>query len=75
MLTVRAKFQCHSVTEFNYGGKQAKFSAVHGNNGENKDFTTATPSGQLEITISKDVPATDFFKPGKEYYLDFTAAE
>lgn len=72
--TVKAKFKCNSVENFEYG-KRAKLSAVYGTEGENKDFTTATPSGQLEISISKDVPAAEFFEPGKDYYLTFEKAE
>lgn len=75
MSTVRAKFKCDSVTQFGYGGKEAKMSAVYGQQGENKDFTDATPSGQLSISISKDVPAANFFEPGQEYYLTFEKAD
>jgi hypothetical protein len=74
MKTVRAKFQCNSI-EINTWTKTAKLSAVCGAEGENKDFTEATPNGTLEIMIQGDVPASEFFKPGKEYYLDFTIAE
>jgi hypothetical protein len=74
MKTVRAKFNCNSVENFSHG-KTAKLNAVYGNEGENKDFTDSTPSGTLEIGINGDVPAADFFEPGKEYYLDFTLAE
>ena len=74
MSTLRAKFKCNSVTNFEFG-KQAKLSAVCGTEGENKDFTKATPNGQLEISISKDVPASDFFEPGNDYYLTFEKSE
>lgn len=74
MEQVVAKFKCNSVTEYLYG-KEASFSAVYGNSGENKDFTDATPSGNLTIGISKDAKASDFFVPGGEYYLTFSKAE
>ena len=71
---VRAKFKCNSIeqTEWN---KNVVMVVVMGNNGENKDFNDATPSGRLEISIHGDVPAANFFEVGKEYYLDFTEAE
>lgn len=74
MASVRAKFICNSVESFTHG-KTAKLHAVYGKEGENKDFTDATPSGSLDINISGDVPANNFFEPGKEYYLDFTKSE
>lgn len=72
---VRAKFSCNSIEEFAFGSKTAKLTAIYGNEGENKDFTDSTPSGNLEINISGKVPAKDFFNAGKNYYLDFTEAE
>ena len=74
METVRAKFRCDSVESFYGGLKKAKLNAVYGKEGENKDFTDATPSGNLEISIWGNMPASNFFEPGKEYYLDFTEA-
>ena len=73
--TIRAKFQCHCVEHLAHEGRTAKFSAIYGDKGENKDFTEATPYGTIEIGISGDVVAKDFFEPGKEYYIDFTQAE
>ena len=70
---VRAKFKCHSIEE-NEWDKKAKLTAVVGNDGENKDFNDATPSGNLEISIHGQVPAANFFEVGKEYYMDFTKA-
>jgi hypothetical protein len=78
MRTIRAKFRCDTVipaTE--HYDSVAYLSAVYANedgteNEENKSFSNATPSGQLTISISKDVPASKFFKPNRHYYLDFT---
>ena len=39
---------------------------------ENKAFSEATPSGSLDIAIDSEVPANNFFKENREYYLDFT---
>jgi hypothetical protein len=71
---VRAKFNCTSIEKYQFG-MTAKFMAVYGKEGENADFTKATPNGTLQIGISSDVPASEFFTPGKSYYLDFTPAE
>lgn len=73
MKAIRAKFVCESVTELTHQ-KQIKMYAVYSDTEENKDFTEASPDGQLSISIMKEMPASDFFKPGKEYYLDFTEA-
>ncbi len=70
---MRAKFQCNSIEDFGYS-KTAKLTAVCGNQGENKDFTEATPWGELKIMIQGNVPAADFIKVGKSYYLDFSEA-
>ena len=70
-MTVRAKFHCNSIESYIHGTR-AKLTAVYGKEGENHDFAKATPSGIVEISIDEDVPASTFFKPGEEYYLDFT---
>jgi len=74
MKKVRAKFQCNAITDYGTT-KVAQLGAVYGTEGENKDFTDATPSGDLSISIDKGTPACEFFEPGKQYYLDFTAAK
>ncbi len=75
MKQVRAKLECTSIESFKES-KVAKFQAVIAYIGlsENTDFTKYTPSGRLEITITNNVPASDFFEVGEEYYLDFTNA-
>ena len=72
-MTARAKFVCYTVAEYT-STKEVKMHAVHSETGENKDFTEASPAGELDITIWKEKPAANFFKPGKEYYLDFSEA-
>ena len=71
---VRAKFNCTEVTDNGYN-KMVKFSAVSSESGENADFAKATLSGTLEIWIDSETPASEFFKPQKDYYLDFTEVE
>lgn len=75
MKKVRAKFSCNKVSNFPNGYKEAELNAVHSESGENADFANATPSGSLTISISPDVPANNYFTPGKDYYLDFTEVE
>ena len=72
-MKVKAKFNCLSVKNWQYG-KEAELNAIYGTEGENADFTKASPSVSLIITISNDVPASDFFIPGKDYYLTFEQA-
>lgn len=71
-MTIRAKFVCNSVTDNGYN-KSANLTAVYGKEGENADYSKATPFGTLTITIDKDTKAADFFEPQKNYWLDFTA--
>lgn len=73
-MAIRAKFRCNSVTDNGYG-KQAHLTAVYGKEGENADYSKATPSGTLQINIDKDTKAADFFTPLKDYYMDFTPAD
>jgi len=72
-MSVKAKFICDSVTNFK-NTKQAALRAVYGKEGENADFAKATPSGDLRINIDSEVPASNFFLPGREYYLTFEEA-
>jgi len=64
---VRAKFKCESAHENGY----AMLRAVYGP--ENEPWSTATPHGELQITISN--PTAPKFEVGKCYYLDFSPAE
>jgi len=74
MKSIRAKFECESVTEFSYGNKEAKLRAVHSGSQEDNQFAEATPMGELKIQIDKNAVAKDFLVPGKKYYLDFSEA-
>ena len=70
---VVAKFQCESRTEGKHGDSIDMY-AVYGPDGENADFTKATPSGNIKMSMEKDSEAAKFFKPGKFYYVTFTEA-
>lgn len=75
---VVAKLVCHSIEtthgSHNYQMHKVSLGAVCGREGENKDFTNATPSGACWMNIAPGYPAADFFKPGKAYYVTFTEA-
>ena len=72
MQKVKAKFRCNSITDFGFS-KSVKFSAIYGKEGENADFSKATPSGQIEMMIDNETKAADLFQPQKDYYLTFEA--
>lgn len=78
LTSVRAKMRVNSVESKTYSPtfKQHKveLGAVCSSTGENKAFTDATPSGACWMNISDGMPALDFFKPGKNYYVTFTEA-
>jgi len=73
---MRAKFIVNSVTDFGYGSKQVKMSAVYSSTRgkEDNQFSEATPSGSLEMMITAK-GAQDFLKAGKKYILTFEEAE
>ncbi|WPV66291.1 hypothetical protein [Chitinophaga sp. LS1] len=71
MNQVVAKFKVNSVEDFG-GSKRAKLTAVYDPNGEYKDFTKYTPSGELTIMITAEAPANTFFVPGDTITLTFS---
>ena len=77
-MTVKAKFRCNSIVDTDYGNgygnRNIQFLAVYGKEGENADYSKATPSGELKIQIDKGTAAYDHFQPNKEYYLTFEEA-
>jgi hypothetical protein len=73
-MTIRAKFRCNSITNNGYN-QSANLTAVYGSGGENADYSKATPSGTLSISIDNEIKAAGFFEPMNEYYLTFEKAE
>jgi hypothetical protein len=74
MTTVRAKFKVQSVTESEGGLKSVNLSPVVGGSPENEKFFKWTPGGQIQLgTINPDAAAQ--FTPGRQFYVDFTAAD
>lgn len=76
-MIVRGKFTVTSKIP-GYGNQTTVgLSAVYSNDpaSENKAFSDATPSGQINISIAQGKPALDAFEMGKAYYVDFTSVE
>ena len=83
----RAKFQCANkeiVTDsgWDYQEKQSTtkqvanitlYPVVSGST-ENEEFFKSTPNGEITLRIL-NLPAAEVFSIGKEYYVDFSAAE
>lgn len=77
-MTVRAKFQCTSVTPNNAEKPEDKGSSIHlspvtSGSKENEDFYRWTPGGEIFLSTVNEAAAASFI-PGKEYYVDFTPA-
>ena len=73
MPSIRAKFQCFTVEQSEYGETIQLYAVADGSE-ENKRWSEATPAGSLQMTISNP-GAQGRFKPGKSYYLDISEAE
>ena len=75
---VRAKMNCNVLETREYSDtyrqKRVSFGAVCGKEGEDKDFSKYTPSGECWMNMDPDCAAAEFFKPGKKYYVTFTEA-
>ena len=79
MERVRAKFTVSNILNDKYGNVVVKLWAVcegAGSSPENESFSSSTPSGTAELTITNPA-AREFFEnlAGKYVYLDFTAAD
>jgi hypothetical protein len=71
MERVRAKFWVDTISTDEYENKILKMSACTSEEGDGKDFTPYTPWGNLEMGITGDVPAAEFFEEGEIYYVEF----
>lgn len=75
-MKVKAKFRCSGIIPNTYGNSTtAHFHAVYGTEGENADYSKATPCGNLSMVIDSEVPASTFFELGNDYYLTFEAVQ
>lgn len=74
-MSVRAKMRVVRRSEVDWATfvRVVVLQAVYGDGTENKSWSEATPSGQIELTITNPA-AHEQFKLGKEYFVDFTPA-
>lgn len=76
---VAAKMECRAVETTQYSATftqhKVKLAAIYGKDGENATFSKATPQGECWLVIDPEMPALQFFKPGKKYYCTFTEAK
>lgn len=71
-MTVRAKFKVSEVTQHEQGAS-IKLVPVTSGSPENEQFFKWTPWGEIKIgTINP--AAAEQFKPGAQFYVDFTPA-
>lgn len=69
-----AKFKVGSVVDYGNNNVEANLSAVTNTCEENKSFSIYTPSASLKMHVTNP-DALDFFKPGKEYILEFKSSD
>ena len=75
MTQVRAKFFCSKIDEHpTLEQKVVNLYPVLSGSEENKSFAKYTPGGNVQLVISYETQAADFFTEGKEYFLDFSEA-
>jgi hypothetical protein len=74
-MKTRCKFRVESVTKFAGNWEQVKLTASYDKaSPEDVSFSAATPTGDLNITVTN--PAViGTFTPGASYYLDLVPAE
>lgn len=70
--SVKAKLEVTSIEILKGGYRKLKLNAVNGNTNENVDYAKYTPSAELNMHISPETPAIDFFNIGDEFYVEFT---
>ena len=78
-MSVRAKFRCMSINHAftntpEYSAATVGLVPVWEQEGVNKTWSKATPSGKIEMMITNP-EAVKQFDLGKEYFVDFTPAE
>lgn len=71
-MTLRAKFLCNKIEDYGTW-KKVFLMAQYSNTKEDNQFSSATPSGSMEMTVTSE-SGMGYFKPGKQYYLDITEA-
>ena len=72
-MTILAKFRCSNVSTPYPGAEQVDFHPVYADDGPNKKWSEATPSGSFTMTITNP-SAHGAFTPGKEYKITLEEA-
>lgn len=72
-MRIRAKFLCNNVDTQPWG-ENVELSAVTADTPENKEWSEATPSGNLTMNISNP-GAQGQFQRGEVYFIDITPAK
>lgn len=70
-MSVRAKFYVTEIAKTTYGGRVNLAVVCRGQ--DNKEWASATPAGQIQMSIRNEL-AVEFFDVGQEYFVDFTPA-
>lgn len=81
-MTLRAKFQCLAVADYrphhsfpnSKGYSEVVLTAQYSNSTEDNQFSEATPTGNLKMTVTTDT-GKNFFVVGKSYFLDISEVE
>jgi len=71
---IKARFTCNAIVPNQYMPEATAtlyFNAVYSKEGENADYSHATPYGQLSMGVDMGTKAATFFEIGKDYYLHF----
>jgi len=75
MRKARCKFTCTGVTRHSWPGETVKLQTQYDDKiPEDQKFSTATPSGSMEMMINNSA-LDGFFEPGRSYYLDVVLVE
>jgi hypothetical protein len=68
-MNVIAKFKCDSLEKVEGDQTAMRAQPVTDGSEENKSFSRWTPAGRLELLISNETEAINFFVPGEEFYI------
>lgn len=71
-MSIVAKFFVSEIGQTTYGGRVRLNVVCRGE--ENKHWASATPSGQIEMTIRNDLALGEFLAPGEEFLVTFEHA-
>lgn len=74
MEKVRAKFKCDSIQQYQFFCV-VRFGSSIIVQEDNDGFIDAAPCENFSIVIKGNPLSVGFFKPGEDYYIDFSKAE